>query len=1176
MNLLNTLSTPAWSHLIAALLHTLWLGMLSAVAVALVLRAQPANLPQQRQLACIAGLLATLIGGYMAWSLIDQGSTATSHSVPTTAIGNHPAATTIDERPAAPSQPVAYHYLPAKDNFSSQPAIHATTWAVIGWLLGVAAMLARMLRAMAGAGRLRRRAQPLPPNHLLNQILSELQSRLGSAQKAAILLVDTLSGPAVTGALRPVILWPVAWATGLPEWQVRAMLAHEFAHIVRRDYLVNLLQMVVEALLFFNPAVWWMSRQLRIEREACCDALAARLLGEAGEYNVARALAEVSGALPTGVLAFGSDQHGSLLGRVRRLLEPGHRPNLRLPWPTLLGLLALIAIALVAIKSTGDAVASKLMSHKERIATMEALKEQAPDYQHGDAELEKYTKKDRITIEGSIRMADGGKIPQDLQITSCSTLPRRIVYGGGISGTQMNAEKTQMTFALPVEFGAIHLLLKAEGYAPQFIGPLTADPGGTVEGVELVLDRGFKSDILLKDGHGNPIPDAEIQIQSEDPSQGWRLTATTGKDGVAAIEHTPNIPVKLEVRHPGYMEAITQHVVLLEGKPYKWTLEKASPATGQVVDAEHGNPLGGVEFHMQERRSSRLGNMQWQLSSGPFLGTSDAHGRFSIDTLDATSTYKIVAQSPDRSHAGMFALFPGETGKLVKLQPTLSISGVIANAEKLTRNRDGSIELAWGESLRYELGYVFLNGDVDVRENGTNTTFMLHGALPGRIEIRGSGLREVLALRGSTTNIVLNNEINGSSPKDLQAQIDAEHPMRTIHIQLQPPKGAPIPSGSIQVKYHRYEAHPELKEGFMRIGRRVSLPLDENGAATFEIPTPNRLKLKPQGLNGYWFPSHWNDNGTNVCAGGDIGTYDASYEQTLPVLPAGAIEGSIFDQQGKPAKGLLISISASGQPDADISNSLGIEIKNSASGSDDSSRFLAGPLPLDDAYRIIAHTGQYYTVSKPIRLTAEQPFAQLEIKMPETVDLIGFVTGPEDEPIKGVVADLSLSVEGHGYGTDNQPLTGVDGRFSIAGLNPALPEGANYTLLLMPASNYVPVSIKFNAVKNPLRFSLERGRTVTGIVVDQSTGKPLQGVEVYARGDWENWSSDNPGWINADALTDDQGRFRFTRLRPNRPYAISTRSGWESVNYPLPADATPDICISIKPYPWWLDEHPQD
>ena len=91
------------------------------------------------------------------------------------------------------------------------------------------------------------------------------------------LLVSSLvQAPVVVGWLRPAVLVPVGALAGLPADQVEALLLHELAHIRRHDYLVNLLQGVVEAILFYHPAVWWISGHIRVERELCCDDMAVR------------------------------------------------------------------------------------------------------------------------------------------------------------------------------------------------------------------------------------------------------------------------------------------------------------------------------------------------------------------------------------------------------------------------------------------------------------------------------------------------------------------------------------------------------------------------------------------------------------------------------------------------------------------------------------------------------------------------------------------------------------------------------------------------------------------------------------------------------------------------------------------------------------------------------------
>src|SRR5262249_8883638 len=121
-----------------------------------------------------------------------------------------------------------------------------------------------------------------------------------------------------TGWLRPVVMLPISAATGLTAEQLESVLAHELAHIRRHDYLVNLLQMAAETLLFYHPAVWWISTRIRHERELCCDDLAVRATGGALSYARAlTALEKMRTSRPALALA---STDGPLFYRSRRLV----------------------------------------------------------------------------------------------------------------------------------------------------------------------------------------------------------------------------------------------------------------------------------------------------------------------------------------------------------------------------------------------------------------------------------------------------------------------------------------------------------------------------------------------------------------------------------------------------------------------------------------------------------------------------------------------------------------------------------------------------------------------------------------------------------------------------------------------------------------------------------------
>jgi hypothetical protein len=153
-----------------------------------------------------------------------------------------------------------------------------------------------------------------------------------------VLESSLVSVPTAVGWLRPAILLPASAFTGLTPQQLEAVLAHELAHVRRNDYLVNVLQTGVETLLFYHPAAWWVSRQIRAEREHVCDDMAVRVTGDAMTY--ARALTRIERLRTTAPrLAMGADG-GSLRSRVSRLVEGP--PSPRHLSPLLVGLFLIV------------------------------------------------------------------------------------------------------------------------------------------------------------------------------------------------------------------------------------------------------------------------------------------------------------------------------------------------------------------------------------------------------------------------------------------------------------------------------------------------------------------------------------------------------------------------------------------------------------------------------------------------------------------------------------------------------------------------------------------------------------------------------------------------------------------------------------------------------------------
>jgi beta-lactamase regulating signal transducer with metallopeptidase domain len=189
-------------------------------------------------------------------------------------------------------------------------------WLVRIWMAGVIFFSLRTAGGMLLVERLQR-SKASPPSARLLATCLDLQRRVGITRTIRFCQCNGLDVPAVIGWFRPVVLLPMTVLTGLSHAQLEAVIVHELAHIKRGDYFVNLFQIAVETLLFYHPAVWWVSGRIRVERENCCDDTAVWLCGNAVDY--ARALTYMEGGRTAPSLLLAAS--GSPLAqRVMRLL----------------------------------------------------------------------------------------------------------------------------------------------------------------------------------------------------------------------------------------------------------------------------------------------------------------------------------------------------------------------------------------------------------------------------------------------------------------------------------------------------------------------------------------------------------------------------------------------------------------------------------------------------------------------------------------------------------------------------------------------------------------------------------------------------------------------------------------------------------------------------------------
>ncbi|HYU25809.1 MAG TPA: M56 family metallopeptidase [Thermoanaerobaculia bacterium] len=321
------LGTPLAQAIGWALVHLVWQGIVVAgILAALLALLQRQSAHARYVVSCAAMLVLLTMGAVTAYRAYDAGGDALI--VPSRA-------TTASVNDAAPSLGGDTPTLLGRTR-AALPKI------VLFWIVGVAALSFRLAGGWLRAQRLaKRNASPAAAEW--QQTVARLSDALGLRRGVELLHSAAVEVPTVLGWLRPVILLPMT-LSGLSPEQIEMILAHELAHIRRHDFLVNLMQSFVETLLFYHPAVWWISARIRIEREHCCDDAAVAIGGNALQY--ARALTrleELRG--DTTQLALAANG-GSLIERIRRVAGiRGEGPS---RWVAGAALLTVVAVLFVA------------------------------------------------------------------------------------------------------------------------------------------------------------------------------------------------------------------------------------------------------------------------------------------------------------------------------------------------------------------------------------------------------------------------------------------------------------------------------------------------------------------------------------------------------------------------------------------------------------------------------------------------------------------------------------------------------------------------------------------------------------------------------------------------------------------------------------------------------------
>ncbi|NQY86690.1 MAG: M56 family metallopeptidase [Colwellia sp.] len=270
--MLTLLSTnPFLTSLSLTLLHFLWQGLLVAAVLKSALLIFNNNKPQFRYALSALAMSANLLLPIITFAIIYQTESSFVNT-----IANSFALSEFIQELKQPDAFFSYNKL-----IALLPSL--LPYIAIFWLATITLLAGKLLLEIYNVNNLPQQNAVAPSQKLqtrFNQLAKQIQLTIAPR----LLISLKVDVPMAIGWLKPVVLLPASMVSGLSMPQLEMLLLHELAHIRRHDYLVNFFQTLIEILLFFHPAVHWVSKQMRNEREYCSDDIAVQHCGDAIAY----------------------------------------------------------------------------------------------------------------------------------------------------------------------------------------------------------------------------------------------------------------------------------------------------------------------------------------------------------------------------------------------------------------------------------------------------------------------------------------------------------------------------------------------------------------------------------------------------------------------------------------------------------------------------------------------------------------------------------------------------------------------------------------------------------------------------------------------------------------------------------------------------------------------------
>ncbi len=297
----------------------------------------------------------------------------------------------------------------------------------------------------------------------------------------------------------------------------------------------------------------------------------------------------------------------------------------------------------------------------------------------------------------------------------------------------------------------------------------------------------------------------------------------------------------------------------------------------------------------------------------------------------------------------------------------------------------------------------------------------------------------------------------------------------------------------------------------------------ENGEARTIIPVPGKVKYQAKSTVGYWFKES-----DEI----EVPKSNLPFLVTIPATPAGSIYGQLIGHDDQPVSNISITPVVVEKP-SDVDNNF--ILLNAGFKTDENGKFHIRPLPMGGTYAVVAHQNNRIAVSETWSVEEENPTHECQLKFVEGVPFGGKLLDQNNQPVSGMEVKASFDTTYHHSIGLKSVYSDKNGIFRFENLNPSLP--GVYELKIQSRRNYCPTNRTFVPTQQNMTIQLEKGKTVSGKVVENNTGYPIPGVEL--------WVSPSPydGRLPcyAERVTNEKGEFHFSNLSPGN-YRLHVRS----------------------------------